>query len=521
MSPLQILIEARNATAAAIRQVRADLKAMESEAQAAGQATTAAAAEAEAAFIAASVAAAALTAGITITVTALTALAVAAISSSRELAETTQQVKALADFTGLPIDTLRGLSLEMERTGGSSAGLRIGLDRFRDAIVSNDTALAALGITQKDTFGALRQASVAFAGMADGPNKAAYANRLFGAAAHDWLPVLEQGAGVLDNAAQRANDMGLGLEKTATEAVRANAEMVELRQLVAGLGQDLTTLVLPYVRQFFELLNDLVTAFRSIPKAIENAKTSMIEFVKSLPGGKALVEFAHFVALFEKLARLAANGKNIGELPPSGAGKIDPGAPPPEHPDKPKPDRKPKPPTEFGPGNAEGMAQFMREALKEADKAARELEQHVQQLTNTMAQGFMRAFDGLISGAMNLRQAFVAVFRSMLKTLTDEIAKWLASKVVKSFLKIGAKFLGGFATGGFAGGIAAVFAPSGGDAPVLSGGSGPLNATGVGGGGTTNVYISTFNEKTLNDQVRSGSGMFNVHEYRERQRRGI
>ena len=516
--PILILIESVSGQARdEMRKVTGDLRSLKNEAQSTGSATASSSEAMTAAAGEMSIAFAALGAAAAVSFAVIVAAANQAFNSVKAFAELTREFQNLSKSTSIAMDDLRGLETRFSELNLPVRALKTGLTDFQKAISENDTALGALGVTSKNTWAALLQAADAFSAMADGPNKSAYAQRLFGESAREWIPVLEGGSVTLREVGTRASEFGLDLERTSARALEAGDRMAELRERTAGFAQDLTELVLPAVSDFVALLNRLLAALRTIPDRFTEAADGLRKFVNAMPAGKQLLDV---IALINALNRLNDAAQKYKGHDFTGPPKVAPedtrpdkGPPPPERPTREKKEK------QIGPSYED----FVKFTFREAERQLREFDEAVQRTQNELASGFARVFDGIVSGALSFKESMVQIFRSMVKLITDELARLLAHAAVKWLLKLGAKFLIGSVTGGVGVIPADVVLKATAAAPIGPAGEALAvsPAPGTGGAATpgpvTNVYLSTIDEKSVADHYRSMGGVFNVREYREQQ----
>lgn len=581
MTPLEILIEAHDKASAELARIRAAIAQMP---QATGPAAAgldkaaAAAASFEAQVAELSVALPVLGQAVALNVGIIAGAVTALLIETKRLAEVAQNLDNFAQQTGIAADNLQGLQLMMREAGVPAGALSVGLDRLARAIESNDPALAALNVTATDTWGVLRQLSVAFSDNEDGARKSAFAQRLFGEGGRAWIPVLNQGVDVLDGAAEKALDMGVAFGKAQEDLLAANREISELGTRLEGLKTTITLMAVPAIVQWLDNLNKLLEALREIPEKIAQMRREFEKLVEAIPGGKQLLQFLALGAAVERmnkaLAELKGNTKggfvSFEDLDKANEKVKDaekgtmPALPPRRQPRE-------RTAAEFGPGNAAGIAAFLEAKYKADQKAWEEalskfvflpgggfiklpghgpigrqetekdqiravLEQsqdammQIQDLSNIVQSSIQNGYAALASSTSEILQALVLrtatfrtvmvnLFKSMVQVILDELAKILASAVWNALISLGLKILGGVALGGATFGAGASTGGAIGFGPLVTP-EGGGNSLGF-GGSVTNVFVNAVDEKSINDHFRSASGAFSLHAYRNENRRSV
>jgi hypothetical protein len=165
----------------------------------------------------------------------------------------------LSKATGIAVETLGGIGFAASQAGTDLDGVAASLGKLNLAIAkagSGDkdmaSAFGAMGVAIRDTEGRLRSAdkvfadvSAKFAGYADGPNKAALANQLFGKSYSSVLPLLADGGTALrDNIAYYERFAGVTTE-TARAADEFNDTLGKLSLITGSFGRKLAADLLP------------------------------------------------------------------------------------------------------------------------------------------------------------------------------------------------------------------------------------------------------------------------------------
>ena len=171
-------------------------------------------------------------------------------------------IERMSESTGIAVEALSSLRLAAAASGLSSDELGTTLKKLNvniaDAAGAADSkagvAFRALGISVTDASGNAKDASTVmgeladkFAGMADGPNKVAFAVALLGKQGQAMIPVLNQGSAGLAEFKAQAEAAGIVMSSGMAEAAEQFSQKVSVMKavLVDGLGQQLVAQLLP------------------------------------------------------------------------------------------------------------------------------------------------------------------------------------------------------------------------------------------------------------------------------------
>lgn len=165
----------------------------------------------------------------------------------------------LSKATGIAVETLGGIGFAASQAGTDLDGAAAALGKLNLAIAkagAGDRDLAgvfqSMGVAIRDAEGRMRTAdqvfadvATRFAGYADGPNKAALANALFGKSYQSILPLLADGGAALqDNIAYYERFAGVTTE-VAKAADEFNDTLGRLGVLTGSFGRNLAAGLLP------------------------------------------------------------------------------------------------------------------------------------------------------------------------------------------------------------------------------------------------------------------------------------
>lgn len=197
-------------------------------------------------------------------VTALTAVTVAAINQA-------DAMRDLSIRTGVSTEILSAYGYAAKQTGTDIDELGKGLILLsKNATAALDPKSrqaglfkALLGDDYKKDLGDLEtlvpKIATAFAGLEDGPTKAALALQLFGRSGANMIEFLNSGGEGLDEFAQKAADLGVIISQdTADSADNLNDTLADLKTLTGGLGLQIAEALLPSLVEAAEDFRDLV-----------------------------------------------------------------------------------------------------------------------------------------------------------------------------------------------------------------------------------------------------------------------
>lgn len=180
-----------------------------------------------------------------------------AISAAREMVSFAASLDDLSDVTGSTVENLSGLANQAKVSGVSFSTVEQALTQFSRRLSAADddskrmgAALRLLGVEARDPALALNEVAQKFAQYADGANKVALAQEIFGREGARLLPLLKD----------LANEQEAGTRITrqhAEEAERLEKAWNRLGVSAGGLMQAMTGQVIP-------VLNDLIERWRLV-----------------------------------------------------------------------------------------------------------------------------------------------------------------------------------------------------------------------------------------------------------------
>lgn len=158
----------------------------------------------------------------------------------------------LAQKTGLLTKEVAGLQLAFDQ-GGAGDKMQEALGKMAKEVANNNVAFKAMGLQVTDASGKIKstrdligEVAGKFASYSDGVEKTALAQQIFGKSGADLIPVLNAGAGALDEYDKKAAALGLTLEDSTTKAAEAFNDQLDLMsQRTQGVARQLATELLP------------------------------------------------------------------------------------------------------------------------------------------------------------------------------------------------------------------------------------------------------------------------------------
>jgi hypothetical protein len=195
----------------------------------------------------------------------IAAIVAAGIRLAKNALETADNFAKLSQKTGVSVETLSGYAHAADLAGIDTETLALALGKLAKA--ANAAAQGGeeakgpfhdLGIEFKNQQGGLRplddllgDVADKFAGMPDGPRKAALAIELFGKSGDRMIPFLNEGRAGLEEMRKEAERLGLVFDtKTALAIEQFNDNMGRLRGTVQGFVNEELVALLPQLSEF-------------------------------------------------------------------------------------------------------------------------------------------------------------------------------------------------------------------------------------------------------------------------------
>lgn len=240
---------------------------------------------------------------------AVAAAAAALGVSIKHAVDEADKLGKMAQKVGVPVDELSKLKHAADLSGVGIDALGTSLGKLSKAMVeaaakpTSDAALAfrALGISVTNADGTLKSSSQVltdvagkFEGLKDGAGKTAVSMALFGKTGKDLIPLLNAGAGGLQEMKDEAEKLGIVIDtKTAKSAEEFNDNLTRLGKVKDGIILKITAGMLP---------------------AMENLSANMVRVAKEGDLWKSAGEGigAMMVGLFNTTERLSLVWQRLG-----------------------------------------------------------------------------------------------------------------------------------------------------------------------------------------------------------------
>lgn len=224
--------------------------------------------------------------------TAIIGTGTALVGMANDASKTADDIDKMSQKIGMSAEGYQEWSYIMEQNGMDVDKLQTGMKTLvnqMDKVKSgNEDAIATfqqLGVEVLNADGSMRsQEEVmndtirALAGMENSAERAKLATELFGKAGTEMAPMLNQGAGAIDDLKQRAHDLGLVMSD---EAVKAGVEYGDLsndlQKAFSMLKTNLGTALLPVLISVIKKLIEFVPTLQKLGEKLGPIASSFIE----------------------------------------------------------------------------------------------------------------------------------------------------------------------------------------------------------------------------------------------------
>ncbi|HQS59963.1 MAG: hypothetical protein B7Y56_03400 [Gallionellales bacterium 35-53-114] len=152
----------------------------------------------------------------------------------------------LSQRTGTSVEDLAGLKFAADQSGASLETVARASKKLSTEMVQNPALFARMGVTAKDSTGALVQLADVFEKMPAGINKTAFASKLLGdKLGAEMIPFLNQGSESLANLIEQGKKYYPITEESARQAEIFNDQLDELKLATSAAGIELANILLP------------------------------------------------------------------------------------------------------------------------------------------------------------------------------------------------------------------------------------------------------------------------------------
>lgn len=227
---------------------------------------------------------------------AVVGLTKAFADSTKALVDYGSEISDTAEQTGLSTDALQEYKFAAEQTGGSLASITNSVKIMTRGLDTYAATYASLGVAVKDANGQFRSANDIFddtvkalGGIQNETERSKIALELFGRNAQELIPILNMGAGGLDQLKDKARALGLVMS---SETINAADELGDTTQ---ALGATWKAFTMSLAQDALPVLNDFLGAFTDLIEKMNAAKLAKAnnEIIKSYLDGKGSIIAYH------------------------------------------------------------------------------------------------------------------------------------------------------------------------------------------------------------------------------------
>lgn len=229
--------------------------------------------------------------------TAAVAVGGAALAAADKFAQTTDRIDKMSDKLGLSREGFQEWEYILSQSGTEIEALQGGMDgiakKMAEAAEGSGgaaEAFDALGISVTDASGELKsketileESVAALQAVANETERAALADELFGGTAAELAPLLNAGAGAVENMKNQARDMGLVMGDEAIDSGVLFADTMDnLKRQFTAVAGTLMADLMPMIQGFLELIMDNMPLIQDILTSVFGAFEGLIQAVLPL-----------------------------------------------------------------------------------------------------------------------------------------------------------------------------------------------------------------------------------------------
>lgn len=191
----------------------------------------------------------------------------AMLKAGDKFAATTDNIDKMSQKLGLTREGFQEWDFILSQNGASIDGMKSGMvklnnsfDELKDGSGTGAAAFERLGLTMDDLAGKSQEeifeaTITALQGVSDESERAAIANDLLGKSAVELTPLLNAGAGSVEDMKNQAKELGLVLGDDAIDAgVKYTDTMDQIKRSLAGVGAQLMSGIMPVLQEFMDLI---------------------------------------------------------------------------------------------------------------------------------------------------------------------------------------------------------------------------------------------------------------------------
>ena len=221
-----------------------------------------------------------------------TAAAGGLMDVATKTAETTDRIDKMSQKLGLSREGFQEWDFIMSQSGANidsmQSGMKTLVNQFdelgKGGKVATD-AFGRLGLTYDDLEGKSREEIFettisALQNMEDETERAAIANDLLGRSGSELAPLLNAGAGAVEEMKKQAHDLGLVIGDDAVDAgVQFTDTMDQLKRSFGAMATNIGASVMPIVQKFADLILENMPLIQDVFSKVVNAISPLVEQV--------------------------------------------------------------------------------------------------------------------------------------------------------------------------------------------------------------------------------------------------
>jgi len=258
-------------------------------------------------------------------VTAASAAVAGVVKLATDSAATADEIDKMSQKIGISRQAYQELDYVLSQNGMDVNTLQSGMKSLVNQMsaaqagtASAKDAFAALGVSATDTSGNLRSQEdvfydtiAALQGMSNETERNAIANDLFGKSASELAPLLNSGAGSMEELRQKANELGLVLGDDVIDSGVALTDSIDtMKRSFSAMATNLGGAVMPIVNQFVGFIIDNMPMIQSLVAQLAPVIMSLLQGLlpplMSLASSVLPVIMSLIQTLLPPIAQLAA-----------------------------------------------------------------------------------------------------------------------------------------------------------------------------------------------------------------------
>lgn len=214
------------------------------------------------------------------------------LAMANKSAEATDRIDKMSQKLGMTREGFQEWDYILSQNGASIDSMKAGMKTLTNQIdelskggkVATD-AFNELGLSQEDLAGlsqeeVFEKTIVALQGMEDETKRAAIANDLLGRAGQELAPVLNSGAGSVEELKKQAKDLGLVISDDAIDAgVKWTDTVDNLKRSMSAMVTNIGASVMPIVQKFADLILENMPLIQDVFSKVVNAISPLVEQV--------------------------------------------------------------------------------------------------------------------------------------------------------------------------------------------------------------------------------------------------